>query len=329
MSMNGIDISSWQRGIDISAVSCEFVIIKATEGTSYVNPYYNQMFRQAESLGKKLGVYHYASGLKVEDEAEYFISNVRDCIGKAIFVLDWEIQNAIDKTDWAKQWLDYVYAVTGVKPFIYMSNSVVNDYDWTDVASAGYRLWNAGYYAYGEPMGYNPKAPLLGGTGAWEAATIYQYTSEGRLDGYNGYLDLNVFYGDEREWSRYARSMTDSSVVPTQPEQKPQQTYRIQSGDTLSGIAKRYGTTINALTQLNGIRNPNRIYAGQVIRIPVSSSGASESSGTGRPTYYVVRRGDTLSGIAYRYGTTYQKLMQLNGIRNPNLLYTGQRLRIN
>ena len=77
------------------------------------------------------------------------------------------------------------------------------------------------------------------------------------------------------------------------------------------------------LAQLNGIANPNRIYVGQVIRIPVDSSGPVQ------PTYYVVKRGDTLSGIAARFGTTYQRLMQLNGIRNPNLIYVGQRLRIN
>ncbi len=349
MSMNGIDVSSWQREIDLSAVPCEFVIIKATEGTSYINPYYDQIFRQAESLGKKTGLYHYANGQNVEAEAKHFISSVEKYTGKAILVLDWEVRTAVNGTDWAKQWLDRVYAATGVKPFIYMSNSVVNDYDWTEVASAGYRLWNAGYYAYGTPMGYNPKAPLLGGTGAWKSATIYQYTSEGRLDGYDGYLDLDVFYGDSKDWSRYAGNIDDIPETPPtpvkpqpKPEQKPQPdsgtgsgaviTYRVRFGDTLSGIANRYGTTVDTLTRLNGIRNPNRIYVGQIIRIPLrssASSGTSGTAGTNQPTYYVVRRGDTLSGIAYRFGTTYQRLMQLNGIRNPNRIYAGQRLRIN
>ena len=115
------------------------------------------------------------------------------------------------------------------------------------------------------------------------------------------------------------------SILPTpQPDPTPQPTitYRIQPGDTLGGIAARYGTTVPALAQLNGITNPNRIYAGQVIRIPVGSTHPVE------PAYYVVRRGDTLGGIARRFGTTYQKLAQLNGIRNPNLIYVGQRLRI-
>lgn len=154
---------------------------------------------------------------------------------------------------------------------------------------------------------------------------MYQYTSEGRLEGYNGYLDLDVFYGDPGDWDRYARGAEESEKPTPPPDPPPSQTtisYRIRPGDTLSKIADRYGTTAEALAQLNGIANPNRIYAGQVIRIPVKSSDPPQ------PVYYVVRRGDTLSGIASRFGTTYQKLMKLNGIRNPNLIYAGQRLRI-
>lgn len=160
MSMNGIDISSWQSGINLAAVPCEFVIVKATEGTTYMNPYCDQTLTQAEELGKKRGVYHYASGLNANEEAEYFVNNIRGYIRKAIMVLDWEVTAVEDQTGWVKRWLDRVYQLTGVKPFIYMSNYMVNDHDWGVVADAGYRLWNAYYYAYGTRMGYNPDAPL-------------------------------------------------------------------------------------------------------------------------------------------------------------------------
>ncbi len=329
MSMNGIDISSWQRGIDLAAVPCEFVIVKATEGTSYLNPYCGENLRQAEGLGKKLGVYHFAGGGNPDAEAEYFAANVKNCIGKAILVLDWEIQDAQNGPEWAKRWLDRVYEITKVKPMIYMSNYLVNHLDWSAVASSGYRLWNAYYYNYGTPMGYNAEAPLPEKLGAWGKAALYQYTSEGKLSGYNGYLDLDVFYGNAGEWDAYARvegmpgpdPKPEPDPEPT-PEPQPTITYTVRRGDTLSGIASRFGTTYQRLAQLNGISNPNRIYVGQVLRIPASSSGSS-------PTYYVVKRGDTLSGIASRFGTTYQKLAQLNGIRNPNRIYAGQRLRIN
>ncbi len=324
MSMNGIDISRWQASINLAAVPCEFVVIKATEGTTYVNPYCNQHFSQGAELGKKLGVYHFAGGGDAAAEAEYFVSNIRGYIGSAVLVLDFELQNMADAVTWAKRWLDRVYELTRVKPLVYLSNYLVNDLDWSAVASSGYPLWNAYYYAYGTPMGYNPEAPLPDRLGAWGRALLYQYTSEGRLEGYGGYLDLDVFYGDPGDWDRYARGEGGSGdqVPPPAPTPQPAIFYRIRPGDTLSGIAARFGTTAAVLAQMNGIANPNRIYAGQVIRIPAGSSNPVQ------PTYYVVRRGDTLSGIAYRFGTTYQRLMQLNGIRNPNLIYAGQRLRI-
>ncbi|MCI8797928.1 MAG: LysM peptidoglycan-binding domain-containing protein [Dorea sp.] len=324
MSMNGIDISSWQNGINLAAVPCEFVIVKATEGTTYMNPYCDQTLTQAEELGKKRGVYHYASGLNANEEAEYFVNNIRGYIRKAILVLDWEVTAVEDQTGWVKRWLDRVYQLTGVKPFIYMSNYVVNDHDWGVVADAGYRLWNAYYYAYGTRMGYNPDAPLPGEMGAWKEPVLYQYTSEGQLEGYQGNLDLDVFYGSAGDWERYAlgedRQEDENPPKPPQPQQMIK--YRIRYGDTLGGIARRYGTTVTTLAQLNGIPNPNRIYPGQIIRIPVRSSGVNPAE------YYVVQPGDTLSGIAVRFGTTYQKLAQLNGIRNPNRIYVGQRLRV-
>jgi LysM repeat protein len=96
--------------------------------------------------------------------------------------------------------------------------------------------------------------------------------------------------------------------------------YTVRPGDTLSRIAWRFGTTVNAIVQANGIINPNRIFSGQVLWIP-STSGGSPSS-----TIYIVQRGDTLSSIARRFGTTYQALAALNGLRYPYTIYVGQRL---
>lgn len=324
MSMNGIDISSWQKDLNLKDVPCDFVIIKATEGTSYVNPYCDGFVSQAETLGKKAGVYHFASGLNAKEEAEYFVKNVKNYIGKAILALDWEIQTLADRTSWAKEWLDRVYQLTGVKPLIYMNNYTANAYNWKAVASAGYRLWNAYYYNYGTAMGYEPNAPLPESTGAFPSVVMYQYTSEGRLEGYEGDLDLNVFYGDAGDWDSFAKVGEEQKPEPEPEPPKPGRVirYRIRFGDTLSGIAKRYRTTVSALTQLNGIKNPNRIFAGQVIKVPIGASKPDSS------VYYTVKPGDTLSEIAERFGTSYQKLQRLNRISNPDLIYPGQQLRI-
>lgn len=97
-------------------------------------------------------------------------------------------------------------------------------------------------------------------------------------------------------------------------------TYTVQSGDTLSSIAAKFGTNYQALASLNGISNPNLIYVGQVLRVNGSANVGS--------VYYTVRAGDNLSAIASRYGTSYQAIATLNGLANPNLIYAGQTLKI-
>ncbi|AKQ70225.1 Membrane-bound lytic murein transglycosylase D precursor [Myxococcus hansupus] len=106
--------------------------------------------------------------------------------------------------------------------------------------------------------------------------------------------------------------------------------YTVKSGDTLSGIAGRHGTTVSALAKANNISNPNRIYAGQKLTIPGSGGAAptKPSSGGGGGGSYTVKSGDTLSGIASRHGTTVSALARANNISNPNLIHVGQRLTI-
>lgn len=109
--------------------------------------------------------------------------------------------------------------------------------------------------------------------------------------------------------------------VSSAPIQAPAtSTYTVRSGDTLSSIAAKFGTSYQALASLNGISNPNLIYVGQVLRVNGSASNTS--------VYYTVRAGDNLSAIASRYGTSYQSIAVLNGLANPNLIYVGQTLKI-
>lgn len=103
--------------------------------------------------------------------------------------------------------------------------------------------------------------------------------------------------------------------------------YTVKAGDTLSGIAAKYGTTYQKLAAYNGISNPNKISVGQKIKIPGAGSSGSTSSGGG-DTVYTVKAGDTLSGIAAKYRTTYQTLAAYNGISNPNKISVGQKIKI-
>lgn len=112
--------------------------------------------------------------------------------------------------------------------------------------------------------------------------------------------------------------------------------YTVQSGDTLSVIARDYGTTVDALVSANNISNPDLIYVGQVLEIPGTNSGSdnggsdgdSGSDQTPSGTTYTVQSGDTLSVIARDYGTSVDALVAENNISNPNLIYVGQVLEI-
>lgn len=109
--------------------------------------------------------------------------------------------------------------------------------------------------------------------------------------------------------------------VSSAPIQAPAtSTYTVRSGDTLSSIAAKFGTSYQTLASLNGISNPNLIYIGQTLRVNGSANTGS--------VYYTVQAGDTLSSIASRYGTSYQILASLNGLSNANLIFPGQTLKI-
>lgn len=206
--MNGIDISSHQTGINLSAVPCDFVIIKATQGTSYVNGDLRRQYAQAVQNGKKVGLFHYASKGGATAEANHFLAlcNELKALGSAILCLDWEWEANANFGDvsYAKQFLDFVYASTRITPFIYMSKSVCRSSSWSGVAKR-YPLW-AAQYADKKETGYrqNPWTDNLG-FGSWAIPLIYQYSSKGRLPGYNGNLDLDLAYLTPTEWDAWAR----------------------------------------------------------------------------------------------------------------------------
>lgn len=423
MSMNGIDISNWQAGINVSKVPCDFVICKATQGTTYVSPDCDRAYQQAKKAGKCLGVYHYASGGDPVAEAKHFLANIKNYIGEAILVLDWESnQNGrfSEGASWCKKWLDYVYQQTKVRALIYMSKSVCRSYDWSSIAP-NHGLWVAQYADNVVDYDYisNPWTDNKG-YGAWSGPAIFQYSSVGRLDGYSGNLDINVAYMDRTGWNKYAGGGNAiKPSEPTEPTTPPtiapsgstldlvvktmkgefgngadriknlgtrydevqgtinhimsaststlvsetkagkygngdtrkialgsrynevqnqinkgssssggssSTTYTVKSGDTLSEIAAKYGTTTSALASANGISNPNKIYVGQKIKIP--GKGSISSGGGSSKQYYTIKSGDTLSGISAKFGTSVSTLCSWNGIANANKIYAGQKIRV-
>ena len=99
--------------------------------------------------------------------------------------------------------------------------------------------------------------------------------------------------------------------------------YTVQRGDNLTKIAKEYNTTVSQLVAWNGIINPNLIFVGQKLIVSKSEPGPQPVV-----EYYTVKRGDTLTAIAKKFGTTVAQLVRWNHIVNPNIIITGQVLRV-
>ena len=134
--------------------------------------------------------------------------------------------------------------------------------------------------------------------------TTWQYLAQ-----INGISNPNLIYPGQS-----IKVIGDYAVPPSYGS-----TYTVQYGDCLSAIGSRLGVSWQTIASVNGIYSPYTIYPGQVLTIPGGSVGGQ---------YYTVQSGDTLSGIAAAYGTSYQHLAQINGINNPNLIYPGQSIRV-
>ena len=217
--MRGIDISQWQKGLNLANIDCDFVIVKASEGKTFKDPCFHDFITKAKSLGKCIGFYHFArpENNSSHDEVVNFYDQIKDYIGQGIPFLDWE-STAKANVPWAKDWLDEFYSITGIKPMIYMSESVVNSYNWSEVANDGYALWVARYRDYNPDYNYDmSNAGKKPSVKWWKSYAMWQWTSSGRLNGYNANLDCDEFYGNESVWDKYA-GKTEDDTLPKEYE---------------------------------------------------------------------------------------------------------------
>ena len=108
MALNGIDVSNYQKGVNVAAVPCDFVIAKATEGTGYVSPSCARQVDSALAAGKLAGVYHYVRGGDAAAEADYFVSQIRGWVGRVVLAVDFESggNKAWGQRDYARKVLE-------------------------------------------------------------------------------------------------------------------------------------------------------------------------------------------------------------------------------
>lgn len=160
-------------------------------------------------------------------------------------------------------------------------------------------------------------------------------TTSSKLAQLNSISNPNLIYVGQRllvnqSSSSNSSSSSQSSSATTNTEASAA-SYTVKSGDTLSGIASQYNTTVNQIVSLNQLSNPNLIYVGQVLKLKNSQAANSSSSSSSAATTagtYTVKAGDTLSAIASRYSTSSSTLASLNSLSNPNLIYVGQVLKV-
>lgn len=353
MSMKFIDISNWQADLDVATVvkngGLGGVIVKATEGLGYVDKSCDKFIQQCIKNGIPFGFYHFARNNDAKKEAEFFRKNTAGYEGKGIPVLDWEDDQSVS---WVNTFVERYHELTGIWPWVY-----ANPWRFKQgKVNANCGRWVAGYPKNGITdinYGMNNSLP-----GSYNVGSVcaWQFSSSVRISGYNGSLDGDVFYGDKEAWKKYAGSKVSSSsgsssstgsssgsVAPSGStfelalgvmngkygngdarKQALGSRYR-EVQDFINHIASASNETLAAEVKQGKYGNGNDrklLLGGRYDAVQAIVNGKSQK------VYYTVKSGDTLSGIASKYGTTYQKLASMNGISNPNKIYVGQKIRV-
>lgn len=208
--LNGIDISNWQKGINISALQgVDFVIAKATEGLGYTDPQCDTFIQSALKAGKLIGFYHFARENNATAEADFFIAQTKGYQGKGIPVLDWETEQSVS---WVNEWVRRYHDVTGVWPWIYGNPWRFNQ---------GGVEPNCGRWVAAYPNVLRPNFSTLANDDPPDSQGLvcaWQFCSDGNIGGYNGNLDLDYFYGTKEAWQAYATGgATIKPVEPSKP----------------------------------------------------------------------------------------------------------------
>lgn len=281
------------------------------------------------ALNKRAHTYIYAQfsgAVQADQMLDFYLPKVQTPKG-SIVALDVESGNpdlaSVEHALQRVQDAGYTAVLYGYKSFLV---NHLGSAGLQEIASQ-YPLWLAEYpnYQVTPEPNYNYFPSFIN-------VQMLQFTSTYVADGLDGNVDFTGITENGYKGGNAQKPKT-STLATTTGKQLHQDThnYTVKSGDTLSAIASRYGMTVNALVTLNGIRNANLIYPGQVLRVADSGQGSTVSQKATTTTTtgsYTVRYGDTLSAIASRYGTSTSTLASINGISNPNWIYPGQVLKL-
>ncbi len=310
----GIDISEFQGEIDFEEVrrsGIEAVYIRVGAG-EYTDEYFAENYERAKAAGLKIGFYHYVTARSVDEgrrQARFFASLAAGREPDMRLAMDFEYFGSLSVSQInaiSEAYLDELTALTRREAVIYSDLSNARNI-FSRALAEKYPLWAAQYGA-DEPSA----------NGKWREWVGFQYTDEGRVGGIYGNVDRNIFTEGiflSDSWR------IDGEKRTTVRARTRTLTVYVRAGDTLWAIAREYGTTVEAIARENRIVDPNRIFAGERLRITLPARGSGEE-------IYTVRRGDTPISIAGKFGVTLSALEDRNGLERGETIYAGDKLSI-
>ena len=276
----GIDLSKHQKGLklaDVKKAGYEFVILRGSftgygaDRTKQKDACFEDFYKQAKNLGLLVGAYHYSCARTRNEgiaEAQFLYNN---CLKGKTFEMPiyidvedakWQADNRKGVTDAVIGFCEELERL-GFYSGVYSSLSWFNTKLETD-RLAGWTKWVARWVT-----GANTK-PVVG----FNAFDMWQYTDNGKVGGKT--VDVDICYLDFDSIIKKVGKNGFSGTLPSsQPKQEPKaepkqttsKTHVVQKGETLSKIAKKYKTTVKALVEKNNIKDKNKIYVGQVLKV--------------------------------------------------------------
>lgn len=325
-----IDVSTWNGNIDWNKVyksGVRYAMIRSSFGVENPNQVDNKFVRNitnAQRAGVKCGIYHYSyakSAAEAKKEAEFCLKTIKGY--KIDLPVAFDIEDS-SQTNLGKDTLTSIVIAfcdriksAGYTPMLYCNPNWLNNYLHKNKLLGKYDLWLA-HWGVSAPS-YN--------------CAIWQYSENGSVPGISGSVDMNWIYKD----------YISTKPAPTKPVTKPSNVKKTDYSVKVTAqaglnVRKGAGTNYNIITALKcgtvvtvSKVSGNWGYVGKYggwICLDYTAKVGTTSTVKSDKVYYTVKSGDTLSYIAYRYNTTVDKLVSLNNIKNRDLIYVGQKIRV-
>ena len=325
-----IDVSTWNGNIDWNKVyksGVRYAMIRSSFGVENPNQVDNKFVRNitnAQKAGVKCGIYHYSyakSATEAKKEADFCLKTIKNY--KIDLPVAFDIEDSSQTglgrrvcTDMVIAFCDKIKSA-GYRPMLYCNPNWLQNYLYKDELLKKYDIWLANW---------GVSSP------SYDCA-IWQYSESGSVPGISGSVDMNWIYKDYTS----TKPATTKPVTKPSNVKKTDYSVKVTAQDGLN-VRKGAGTNYNIITALKcgTVATVSKVsgnwgYVGKYggwICLDYTAKVGTTSTVKSDKVYYTVKSGDTLSYIAYRYNTTVDKLVSLNNIKNRDLIYVGQKIRV-